>query len=347
MEYKKTKEIRDFIITNVESHPRDIASFAGEKFNISRQAINKHLHALVEKEVLQEIGKTRSKIYRLLAKTPLDKEYNRSDSLSESSVYYGDILPVLNMRNITEKVEQRCSYCFTEIFNNAIDHSQANTIYVKVSCDAQRLYIWIYDMGIGIFKNIKEKYGLDDEQDAVLELSKGKLTTSPQNHSGQGIFFSSRIADRFQMRSHHLNFQNDEIDNVPSQIIKYVEGTEVLLEFIRDSERTSKEVFDKFSSGDDYGFNITHVPVNLAKAGEENLISRSQAKRLLARLDKFTEVALDFTGVSMVGQAFADEIFRVFQNAHPDIRIYPVNANIEVTQMINRAIFERRKNAEE
>jgi len=61
-------------------------------------------------------------------------------------------------------------------------------------------------------------------------------------------------------------------------------------------------------------------------------ISRSQAKRLLMGLEKFKQVVLDFKGVSSVGQAFVDEVFRVFQNEHPDIAIQYFNANLKLTQ---------------
>jgi hypothetical protein len=96
---------------------------------------------------------------------------------------------------------------------------------------------------------------------------------------------------------------------------------------------------DRFaSSGEDYGFTRTHIPVVLAQYGDENLVSRSQAKRLLARFDRFKEVFLDFTGVHTIGPAFADEIFRVFYRQHPEIRLVWVNANSEVEKMIRRAL---------
>ena len=57
---------------------------------------------------------------------------------------------------------------------------------------------------------------------------------------------------------------------------------------------------------------VTHIPLRLAEYGEDNLVSRSQAKRVLARVDRFEEVILDYSGIRAVGQAFADEIFRVF-----------------------------------
>jgi hypothetical protein len=97
-------------------------------------------------------------------------------------------------------------------------------------------------------------------------------------------------------------------------------------------------VFDRFaSSDDDYAFSKTHVPVKLLQYGTNNLISRSQAKRLLARFEKFQEVILDFSGVDSIGQAFADEIFRVFKNSHPGVRVVAVNANTQVRQMVARA----------
>jgi hypothetical protein len=71
--------------------------------------------------------------------------------------------------------------------------------------------------------------------------------------------------------------------------------------------------------------------------GDNDLISRSQAKRLLTRFDRFKEIVLDFQNVDSIGQAFADEIFRVFKNEHPNINLHPVNANEEVMRMIVRA----------
>jgi hypothetical protein len=102
--------------------------------------------------------------------------------------------------------------------------------------------------------------------------------------------------------------------------------------------RTSKKVFDQFSTDDDYGFTKTVVPVELAQYGDNNLVSRSQAKRLLARIEKFKVVVFDFDGVALIGQAFADEIFRVFALSHPGIILEHLNANNEVSKMILRAL---------
>jgi hypothetical protein len=71
---------------------------------------------------------------------------------------------------------------------------------------------------------------------------------------------------------------------------------------------------------------------------EETLIARSQAKRLLVRFDSFKEVVFDFKDVKSIGPAFADEIFRVFHQQHPQIRLMWLNANAEVEKMIRRAL---------
>ena len=76
------------------------------------------------------------------------------------------------------------------------------------------------------------------------------------------------------------------------------------------------------------------------------LVSRSQAKRVLARLERFKEVVLDFEGVESVTPAFADEIFRVFAAGHPRVHLMPVNDNEQVRQMIQRAVDGRREQSE-
>jgi hypothetical protein len=47
------------------------------------------------------------------------------------------------------------------------------------------------------------------------------------------------------------------------------------------------------------------------------------------RVELFKTVIFDFDGVPTIGQAFADEIFRVFANAHPQIMLVTARANSE------------------
>ena len=92
------------------------------------------------------------------------------------------------------------------------------------------------------------------------------------------------------------------------------------------------------------GFTKTAVPVRMAQYGDEKLVSRSQAKRLLERIDRFKTVLFDFREVEIIGQAFADEVFRVFVNQHPHIELIPINANDTVMQVINNARYNKDNN---
>lgn len=58
----RTKKIREQILRDVIHHPNDIANHIAEIFGISRQAVNKHLQALVADKWLDTSGSTRSKI---------------------------------------------------------------------------------------------------------------------------------------------------------------------------------------------------------------------------------------------------------------------------------------------
>ena len=59
---------------------------------------------------------------------------------------------------------------------------------------------------------------------------------------------------------------------------------------------------------------------------------------MLAGLDKFKEIILDFQGVKSIGQGFADEILRVFQKEHPDIIIKIENLNPALKSIINHVV---------
>ncbi len=69
-------------------------------------------------------------------------------------------------------------------------------------------------------------------------------------------------------------------------------------------------------------------------------MSRSQAKRLLTRFGRFSEVSLDFKNVPTIGHSFADEIFRVFRKQNPQIKIVHARANSKIKKMIEKVIQE-------
>jgi len=67
-------------------------------------------------------------------------------------------------------------------------------------------------------------------------------------------------------------------------------------------------------------------------------VSRSQARRLVSGLERFREVVLDFRGVELVGQGFADEVFRVWARQHLEVALIPIAMSPPVAFMVERAM---------
>ena len=336
-----SEDVRNFIIENIGEHPSDISAFAGENFSISRQAVHLYLKSLEEEGVISSEGSTRGKKYFLRVMLEHHWTVSLILGLQEDQIWREHIEPLMKELMINPNVIDICHYGFTEMVNNVLDHSEGQTLTAHFKATAKNLKMSVSDDGIGIFEKIKQAYKLEDHRHAILELAKGKVTVDPKRHTGEGIFFTTRMFDYFAILSGRLFYSRKSkgddwlIEDKDSDH----RGTYVVMEIDRNSQRTAKEIFDKFASeAHSYGFTKTHVPVKLAIYGRESLISRSQAKRLLARFDRFKEVLLDFEGVEKIGQAFADEIFRVFKNAHPAIEIIWIRANDEVDKMIQRAL---------
>jgi hypothetical protein len=202
--------------------------------------------------------------------------------------------------------------------------------------------VYIADEGVGIFLKIQRAMNLYDPREAILELAKGKLTTDPANHTGEGIFFASKVMDAFDIRSGLLHFMHDGWgSDILLERPANAPGTLVLMRLANDCNRHLQDVFDQFAAPEEYTFAKTIVPVRLAQYEGEKLVSRSQAQRLTMRFEKFQVVVLDFAGIEEIGQAFTDEVFRVFGNAHPSTQLLPINLTPTVEKMVKRALADK------
>lgn len=329
------QEVRDFIFKHLRDHPHDVVRMIVERFEVSRQTANSYLRSLVDEGLVYGEGKTKARRYFL--KDFVNKAFDIpvTPDLMEDTVWLETVQKYL--RDYPKNVVSICHHGFTEIVNNVIDHSESPKIDIEVIVNALQIEMVIRDHGIGIFEKIQNDLRLDNKWYAILELSKGKLTTDAEKHTGEGIFFTSRMFDEFSIWSDDLFFRTsadnqDWIFEIEEKDL-VLKGTCVSLFLDPRTTRTAREVFNRYED-EDSRFSKTHVPVRLAKFEGEDLVSRSQAKRLVTRFEKFTEIVLDFRGVSIIGQAFADELFRVFQNAHPGIHMIYVNANQDVERVI-------------
>jgi anti-sigma regulatory factor (Ser/Thr protein kinase) len=329
--------IQEFILDHLEEHPRDISRITAEQFDISRPSITKYLQSLVRNGLVEASGQTKARIYALKV---LDKKMFRmhvTRDLKEDIVWRERVWPML--KDIAENVRIICNYGFTEMLNNVIDHSHSKDVEILVRLNAARVFIDVKDFGVGVFNKLMQDFHLNDPRHALLELTKGKLTSDRSKHTGQGIFFTSRAFDKYVLDSYGFAFcRFGKDDDWLFDTSAPVKGTWVHMNIARRSNRQLSQVMEEYSSElHDYGFTKTHIPLTLARYEGEQLVSRSQAKRLLSRVEQFKEVLLDFRGVTMIGQAFADEIFRVFAMEHPEVRVVLAHANEEVTKMVKKA----------
>ena len=342
METGSGGEVRRFILRFVDTCPNDIAKRTAEAFGISRQAVHRHLAALIDEGHLEATGQTRRKRYALKVQE-FERTLPLAENKDEDRVWRNVVAPLL--AGLPDNILRICSYGFNEMLNNAIEHSEGTIATILVRLSARSVVLGVKDNGIGILEKVRSRFNLEDQQQAILELVKGKLTTDPKHHTGQGFFFSSRVFDRFDVIANQTWFVYapalpGEWMITPKKGEEYASGTSVEMCIAVDSPRILREVFDSYTDMEsgDYEFSKTHIPLKLAQYGEGSLISRSQAKRILARLESFHEALFDFSGVESIGQAFADEIFRVYAMDHPSIKLTPIHANEQVNQMIRRAV---------
>jgi len=150
------------------------------------------------------------------------------------------------------------------------------------------------------------------------------------------LFFTSKAADKLIIKSHNIEvvFDNEKKDLFTKEV-KYKKGTQVDFQIKKNSRKKLENIFEKYSGKEyNYEFAKTSVTVNLFVDDKSFYASRSEAKRLLYNLTKFKEIILNFKGVKGIGQGFADEIFRVFKEKHPDKKIKAINTNKAVKTMI-------------
>jgi anti-sigma regulatory factor (Ser/Thr protein kinase) len=343
MARRQDPQVREFLLENISANPASIASVAGKKFGLSRTAIGGYLARLINEGLVEATGNTRARSYAL--KAHIDRQFyrERNGLWTEDNVWREDIHPL--MAGLNDNIIGIAQYGVTEIVNNVLDHSHSPSVYTSYRQIYNDITIEVVDAGIGIFSKIQQDFKFADARTALLELAKGRLTSDRKNHSGDGIYFTSRMFDRFSILSGHLFYDRTrpgEGDWLVEVLDKneYTQGTRVIMTININAGYTTRDVFNLYQ-GEDIHFRTTHIPVVLGRYPGEQLVSRSQAKRILSRVTDFSEVILDFRGVSEIGQAFADEIFRVFQNAHPDTGIITYNTNEKIDKMVHYVRAEK------
>ncbi len=322
----KTDAITRYLLEKIDAGDANVIQSVSAAFSIDQSTVHRYLKELLTRGVIHRVKRG---IYELTSTAETYTFLRSRGELEEEQQIYAQHL-LGHFSAYAQNVRSCWDYILGEMLNNVIDHSQAETLRVTVRQNYLTSFVSIQDDGVGIFKKIRDHFRLPTLDDAICELFKGKLTTDPAHHSGEGIFFSSRLADEFLILSggklFTINkFEEDRLFGFPDS-----SGTLVMVALSNFSNKQPAEVFDQFAQVDS-GFTKTCIPLkNIFDAAP---VSRSQAKRICQRLDAFREVTLDFDGLDWMGQGFAHQIFVVFQNDHPDLVLRPVNMSDGVAKM--------------
>jgi anti-sigma regulatory factor (Ser/Thr protein kinase) len=335
----------DSLILATATQSSSLASSATEASGMSRVAISRRIKRLADKGYLSRHGSGTRQTYSLGAHRFWSMHCERKLVIGQGGEFavWESHLALL-LQNLQPNVYNLANIAFTEMLNNAIDHSDSKHLAMGLHFDGAKgvLEMFVADDGVGIFERISKSLKLFDKRLAILELAKGKFTTAPAQHSGMGVFVSSRMMDSFCIESGGLTFApRFKLGRMPAfewvnanelfekQKHHSTHGTLVRMALVAGTQRTAQEVYEKYFSSEEVGqdaFHTTEVPVKLAQLSSQ-LNSRSQGKWVLARATQFKTVILDFEGVDMVGQGFADEVFRVFTLAHPEVALRVINVS--------------------
>ena len=315
-----------------------LPEYVMQRLSITRRSALSLLRKLETSQWLQREGRGRKAVFKPGALKQVVRTYALA-GLQEDWPWARDFAPFLE---VPTNVARMLQHAFAELVNNAIDHSDGSAVTVSVRQTPMHAQLLVSDDGCGLFDRIEQSFQIDDPLLAMFELSKGKLTSMPDAHSGHGLYFTARLADFFNVHANDAAFQRNGADRArwsPSKPMAR-QGTSVYLAISLETKRTLDSVLRSHSIEPAmYAFDSTVVPLRLLLGPQIGLESRAQAKRAVSRLtSSFRRAEVDFSGINDIGHGFADELFRVFARQHPGLELVPVGMAPRVSAMVSSVL---------
>ena len=155
MSFTSTKrdQIKNYILEKIDAHDDGFIGKTVSTYGISDKTVYRYLQEMVNEGILVKDKKQYSLCYD---EAGFDIKRAEAEKLGEDMVYTQNILKYVD--DLKSNVRAIWDYGFTEIMNNAIDHSNAEGVKIIVRKNRLRTSIAIIDDGIGIFENIKNAY---------------------------------------------------------------------------------------------------------------------------------------------------------------------------------------------
>jgi hypothetical protein len=309
--------IRRFILERVESDPAGLSRQVQARFGITRQSAHAHLTALEAEGLLEAAGRTRGRRYapRQLQQRRLNLPLAMKPDPAE--VWQDLLAPRLGPLPAASLATLR--HCVLALMENAIRHSGGQALLLAFARQGGRIELLLRDDGCGLFRKVHDDLGLEDPDQAPLELAKGG--------AGSSLLLAARAAGAFALTANGLRLERRParegwaLSAAPARPGTALELTLPLLggrslEAVRAEHRAP-------GGGD---FSRTRVPVELLPGAAAGLAGRAQATRLMAGLERYREVWLDWRGVPALDTEAAATIHREWPAAHPGCRLHHLKA---------------------
>ncbi len=301
-----------------------------EQTGYTRQAVHRHLRALVDAGELAVAGRARATRYFLPRSQPGAFQLDLADC--DTTGTWDAAHALLIPEESTEAAVEVTQQCLFELLQNAETHAAAASAELRCRSHPNLIRFELQDSGLGLFRRIREQLGLPSDLDALFSLSKGPLTTQPAAHFGRGLFLVAAACQRFELVANGLRWVQDNLrgDQLLSEGPAGV-GTTARCEIDPQRDVQWDELVRQQLPGTSPLSATGHV--KLFEHGPQ-FVSRAEARALLRGLESLREVLLDFKGVQGIGLGFAQEIFADWAAAHPKVRIRVSNANRVVERVL-------------
>ena len=233
-------DIKEYIIERLNKKTKVSSRYLVRKTGFTRSYLNRFLQELIEEGQIVKIGKARKTIYILADAEKL--ESFRESRMNYSLCLKNDFQIPSTSLNTLESIKKETGIfsglsvnvveiidsSFTELLNNAIVHSGAESINIKMKREQDFISTEITDNGIGIFKKIMEHFSLKNELEAIQQILRGKLTTFPESHAGQGLYNVSKSCDSFVIHSGRKKFMlNNIVNEMSIKDAREIKGTRI------------------------------------------------------------------------------------------------------------------------
>ena len=252
------------------------------------------------------------------------------DAHTINDVYKQVLRALTSHFEIEVSVLQSLSYCFYEILDNVHIHSGrslgTSITHFDATCDVLR--ILVADDGMGIRESLaeNEKYKTISEADAIRVCVEDSVTDG--KGMGFGLYATSRLMRNIGLQfiihsgNHKLIYQEGKADVIENG---YWQGTLVYMEITTSREIDANEVVDyRTDAADQYNqsfvesdeletlwkdqpFDVTFAFSRFGTDFGTREMGQRIRQQLRPLLDGTKRVMLDFAGVNVVSNSFADE----------------------------------------